>query len=63
MEEAYSGHPDTDAWIEWVRGHVAALDPLREAPTEPEPVASTPEELQRNLPAGWRVEGPTQLGH
>jgi hypothetical protein len=59
MEEAYGDHPATGAWIEWVRDHAATLDPLREAPTEPDPVESTPEELQRHLPAGWRVEGPT----
>jgi hypothetical protein len=59
MEKAYGDHPDTGAWIEWVRNHAATLDPLREAPTEPDPVESTPEELQRYLPTGWRVEGPT----
>jgi hypothetical protein len=59
MEEAYGDHPDTGAWIDWVRNHAVTLDPLREAPTEPDPVESTPEELQRHLPAGWRVEGPT----
>jgi hypothetical protein len=61
MEEAYGNHPDNRAWIEWARDHAATLDPLREAPNEPNPVESTPEELQRHLPAGWRVEGPTLL--
>jgi hypothetical protein len=56
MEDAYGDHPDTGAWIEWVRDRAATLDPLREAPTEPDPVESTPEELQRHLPDGWRVE-------
>jgi hypothetical protein len=44
---------------ESTEGYAATLDPLREAPTEPDPVESTPEELQKHLPAGWRVEGPT----
>ena len=58
VEEAFGNEPATAEWLGWARAHAAGLDPLAQAPVEPEPPEATPEALQRHLPGGWSAYGP-----
>lgn len=62
MEEAHGSDQRSIEWIEWARAFAARLDPLREAPTMPDPPEETLEALQEFLPDGWSVRGP-DYGH
>jgi hypothetical protein len=55
MEEAHGSDPE---WIGWARAFAAKLNPLREAPSMPDPPEETPEVLQGFLPDGWSAYGP-----
>lgn len=63
MEAAYDEDPKTSEWIAWARQFASRIDPLREAPSTPEPPEETPEALQEHLPEGWSVHGPEHGQH
>ena len=58
MKEAHGGDPQCLEWIGWARGFAARLNPLREAPSMPEPPEETLEVLQEFVPDGWSARGP-----
>lgn len=58
VESEFSGNPDTDEWIEWIRTHIERIDPLRSAPAMPEVPEIRPEDLKPFL-GGLSPYGPS----
>jgi hypothetical protein len=58
IEEAHGDDPQCTEWIGWARAFAAKVNPLRAAPSMPDPPEETPEALQELLPDGWCVRGP-----
>lgn len=58
IEAAYGGRVETARWLAWARDFAARLDPLSRAPTAPEVLEVTLDELQRYFPPGWSALDP-----
>jgi len=57
-EATHGSSDETIRWLGWAREFALRLDPLKEAPTAPELLEVTLEELEQYLPAGWSALGP-----
>jgi hypothetical protein len=58
LEQSHGESPESAAWIEWVRGFIARVDPLASPPTMPEEREVSREDLKPFLPQGVSPYGP-----